>query len=76
MPIGQPIRLDLSGPWTLTSGDGAITVPLALPGDAISALFDAGVIPDPTPTKTNSRSAGWPSGTGPRPAASRCRLRS
>ncbi len=47
MPIGQPTRLDLSGPWTLSSDDDAISVPMTLPGDAISALLAAGVIPDP-----------------------------
>ena len=38
---------DLSGAWTLRDSDGAHEVPMALPGDAISALHAAGVLPDP-----------------------------
>ncbi|NUB45614.1 glycoside hydrolase family 2 protein [Fertoebacter nigrum] len=38
---------DLSGQWTLTDDSGAYRIVFALPGDAISALHDAGVIPDP-----------------------------
>ncbi len=37
--------MDLSGDWTL--GDGEREVSFALPGDAITALHGAGVIPDP-----------------------------
>ncbi len=37
--------MDLAGEWTLS--DGTHTVPFALPGDAITALHAAGVIPDP-----------------------------
>jgi beta-mannosidase len=37
--------MDLAGEWTLSDGDH--TVPFALPGDAITALHKAGVIPDP-----------------------------
>lgn len=39
--------LDLSGLWTLSDGSGEITVPMRVPGDVHSALFAAGVIPDP-----------------------------
>jgi beta-mannosidase len=39
--------IDLSGNWALRSVDGAHAATLKLPGDAISALRDAGVIPDP-----------------------------
>ena len=38
---------DLSGFWTLSDESGAHSIPFALPGDAISALHAAGVIPDP-----------------------------
>ena len=38
---------DLSGLWTLSDESGAHSIPFALPGDAISALHAAGVIPDP-----------------------------
>ena len=38
---------DLSGPWTLRQDGGGVAVPLALPGDAHSALAAAGVIPEP-----------------------------
>jgi beta-mannosidase len=37
--------MDLAGEWTLS--DGSHEVPFALPGDAITALHRAGVIPDP-----------------------------
>ncbi|WP_299655795.1 glycoside hydrolase family 2 protein [uncultured Tateyamaria sp.] len=39
--------LDLSGTWHLSDETGQHTAPMALPGDGISALRDAGVIPDP-----------------------------
>ncbi len=39
--------LDLSGPWDLSDDTGQYTAPMSLPGDGISALRDAGVIPDP-----------------------------
>ena len=38
---------DLSGPWTLTDETGAHSVPFAIPGDGITALHQAGAIPDP-----------------------------
>lgn len=47
MSIGRSDSIDLSGLWTLTSDDGLHEVPMPLPGDALSALLDAGVIPDP-----------------------------
>lgn len=39
--------LDLTGPWHLSDETGQHTAPMTLPGDGISALRDAGVIPDP-----------------------------
>ncbi|WP_052249451.1 glycoside hydrolase family 2 protein [Tateyamaria sp. ANG-S1] len=39
--------LDLSGPWHLSDETGQYTAPMVLPGDGISALRDARVIPDP-----------------------------
>jgi beta-mannosidase len=39
--------IDLSGSWALASADGKHRAAMTLPGDAISALRDAGVIPDP-----------------------------
>lgn len=40
-------RLDLSGPWRLADTGGQYAVAMRLPGDAISALSEAGVLPDP-----------------------------
>jgi beta-mannosidase len=39
--------LDLAGGWTLSDESGAHSVPFDLPGDGITALHKAGVIPDP-----------------------------
>ena len=39
--------LDLSGDWLLESLDGRHRATMTLPGDGVSALRDAGVIPDP-----------------------------
>ncbi|MGL4238399.1 beta-mannosidase [Tabrizicola sp.] len=39
--------LDLAGVWTLSDESGAHVVPFDLPGDGITALVKAGVIPDP-----------------------------
>jgi beta-mannosidase len=38
---------DLAGRWTLSDESGAYVVPFDLPGDGVSALVKAGVIPDP-----------------------------
>jgi beta-mannosidase len=38
---------DLAGGWTLSDESGAHVVPFELPGDGVSALERAGVIPDP-----------------------------
>jgi beta-mannosidase len=38
---------DLAGAWTLSDEGGAHSVPFDLPGDGITALHKAGVIPDP-----------------------------
>jgi beta-mannosidase len=39
--------LDLAGCWTLSDESGAHVLPFDLPGDGVSALVRAGVIPDP-----------------------------
>jgi beta-mannosidase len=39
--------MDLAGEWTLSDDTGTHVVPMMLPGDGISALHKAGVIPDP-----------------------------
>jgi len=39
--------IDLSGLWHLSDETGQHSAPMTLPGDGISALRDAGVIPDP-----------------------------
>mgnify|MGYP001260836522 CR=1 FL=1 len=39
--------LDLAGAWTLSDESGAHVVAFDLPGDGITALHKAGVIPDP-----------------------------
>lgn len=39
--------LDLAGNWTLRDTRGSYHVPMTIPGDAISALLAADVIPDP-----------------------------
>ncbi len=40
-------KLDLSGTWHLTDADRRFALPFVLPGDGVSALHDAGLIPDP-----------------------------
>lgn len=37
----------LNTDWTLTDGSSAYTCPITFPNDGISALYDAGLIPDP-----------------------------
>lgn len=39
--------LDLAGTWTLSDESGQHRIAMALPGDGITALHQAGVIPDP-----------------------------
>lgn len=39
--------IDLTGDWTLRSADGRVTVPMRLPGDIVTTLFEAELIPDP-----------------------------
>jgi beta-mannosidase len=39
--------LDLAGCWTLSDESGAHVVPFDLPGDGVTALVKAGVLPDP-----------------------------
>ncbi|MEX0970696.1 MAG: glycoside hydrolase family 2 protein [Paracoccaceae bacterium] len=38
---------DLSGQWALQQAGGTVAAPMALPGDAVSALIAAGHLPDP-----------------------------
>ena len=38
---------DLGGTWTLADAKGDHACPITLPGDCITALHDAGLIPDP-----------------------------
>ncbi len=44
-PVAE--RLDLSGVWHLTDTAGEHALPFALPGDGVTALHAAGLIPDP-----------------------------
>jgi beta-mannosidase len=46
-PEGSPRVLDLAGVWTLTDETGEWTCPMRVPGDGITALHEAGLIPDP-----------------------------
>ena len=39
--------IDLAGIWTLRDVDGAHSCPVTFPGDCLSALIDAGILPDP-----------------------------
>jgi beta-mannosidase len=39
--------LDLAGEWTLSDASGEFTCPMRVPGDGITALHEAGLIPDP-----------------------------
>ncbi|SFS21083.1 beta-mannosidase [Yoonia litorea] len=39
--------IDLAGEWTLSDESGKFTCPISLPTDGITALHDAGLIPDP-----------------------------
>ncbi|WP_026790757.1 glycosyl hydrolase 2 galactose-binding domain-containing protein [Pleomorphomonas oryzae] len=45
--VNRASAKDLAGNWTLHAADESISVPFVLPGDALSALIDAGVLPDP-----------------------------
>ncbi len=47
IPMPHPAAVDLCGQWTLSDDTGQYDCPMSLPGDAISALHDAGLIPDP-----------------------------
>ncbi|MEM9710087.1 MAG: glycoside hydrolase family 2 protein [Pseudomonadota bacterium] len=51
-------HIDLSGAWRLRDAAGEHEAEIALPGDAISALFEAGVIPDPYWGR-NEYKCGW-----------------
>ncbi len=42
-----PQTIDLAGNWTLTDKTGTHTASMVLPGDGITALHQAGLIPDP-----------------------------
>ena len=39
--------VDLNGEWHLSDGPEGMSAPMQIPGDGISALHDAGLIPDP-----------------------------
>ena len=39
--------VDLGGEWHLSGGLDGMSAPMQIPGDGISALYDAGLIPDP-----------------------------
>lgn len=39
--------IDLAGEWSLSDADGEYSCPIRFPGDGITALRDAGLIPDP-----------------------------
>ena len=39
--------VDLGGEWHLSGGPEGMSAPMCIPGDGISALHDAGLIPDP-----------------------------
>ena len=39
--------VDLGGEWHLSDGPDGMSAPMQIPGDGISALHDAGLIPDP-----------------------------
>ncbi len=39
--------VDLNGEWHLSDGLGGMSAPMHIPRDGISALHDAGLIPDP-----------------------------
>lgn len=43
----SPAVLDLAGTWTLSDASGEFSWPMRVPGDGITALFEAGLIPDP-----------------------------
>ncbi|MCB1330753.1 MAG: hypothetical protein KDK28_15540, partial [Maritimibacter sp.] len=42
-----PASVSLAGLWTLTDETGEIACDMALPGDGVTALEQAGLIPDP-----------------------------
>lgn len=50
---------DLRGNWTLQAADESISVPFPLPGDALSALIAAEVLPDPY-VGENELAVRWP----------------
>ena len=39
--------VDLGGEWHLSDGPEGMSAPMQIPGDGVSALHDAGLIPDP-----------------------------
>ena len=43
----SPVLAELAGDWTLNDAAGEFTCPITVPGDGISALAAAGLIPDP-----------------------------
>jgi beta-mannosidase len=57
--VNRASATDLAGNWTLHSADESISVPLPLPGDGLTALIAAGVLPDPY-VGENELAARWP----------------
>ena len=51
-------HLDLAGSWRLSAADGGMAAAMAVPGDVHSALFAAGLIPDPYFGR-NEEQVGW-----------------
>ncbi|WP_370676451.1 glycoside hydrolase family 2 protein [Pleomorphomonas sp. PLEO] len=45
--VNRASAKDLAGNWTLHAADESISVPFPLPGDALSALIAAEILPDP-----------------------------
>jgi len=52
------LQMDLAGQWELTCGRDGSLVPAPLPGDTLSALVDAGTVPDPY-AGTNELDVQW-----------------
>lgn len=57
--VNRASAKDLAGNWTLHAADESISVPFPLPGDALSALIAAEVLPDPY-VGENELSVRWP----------------
>ena len=51
--------IDLGGTWRMTDDAGDYDVPIRLPGDTVTALVEAGHLPDPY-ASTNEEACRWP----------------